>query len=237
MKLLLVLSAAVAALAVASSAFASPTRSAADVVIAKTAGGVLVANAEGGVTFVHSNARVGTRVVKIGARLWIVGHARSARFRGIVVATRGNMLVLSAAHRLFMVGLAGRKLADDSPGGPRAGDVVGVVASIDANGDITATSTEDDGPAGTSQVQATIASVGTDTITLDVNGETLTLQLPAGATVPATSVGQQVTLTITFAGDQANATEDGQGEDQSGDDSSSPGGSEDGGDGGGGGDG
>lgn len=215
MKHLLVLSAAVGALAASPSAFASPAQAAADTVIAKTTGGVLVANARGTVTFVHAHARVGSRVVKLGSRVWVVGLARTAHVRGVVVASRGNMLVLTAAHRLFTLGLGARRLASDSPGsGPQAGEVVGAVVSIDANGNITATSTEDDGPAATSQVQATITAVTATTVTLDVNGSSVTLQLPAGTPIPATSVGTQVTLTLTFAGGSTTATEDDQGEDQ-----------------------
>jgi hypothetical protein len=219
MKRLLVLTAVAAALATAPSALAATARSAPDTVIAKTKGGVLVANARGTVSLVHANARVGARVVRLGTRLWVVGLARTAHIRGIVVTSRPNMLVLSAAHRLFTVGLAGRRPAAVSanPGSsPHAGDVVGVAVSIDAHGNITATSTEDDGPAGTSQqVQATVTAVGTDTITLDVNGESITLQIPPGITVPAIATGTQITLTLTFSGGDTTATEDDQGDDQS----------------------
>ena len=226
MKRLLVVPAAAAALAIAPSALAAPARSAPDTVIAKTKGGVLVANSRGTVSLVHANVRVGSRVMQMGTRMWVVGRAHTAQVRGIVVTSRPNMLVLSAAHRLFTVGLAGRRPAavSTSPGSsPQAGDVVGVAVSIDAQGNITATSTEDDGPAGTSQqVQATVTAVGTNTITLQVNGQSFTLPIPPGTTVPTLATGQQVTLTITFSGGQANASEDEQGDNnQSGGDESS----------------
>jgi hypothetical protein len=216
MKRFLFLSAAVGALALAPSALAAPARSAPDTVIAKTKGGVLVANARGAVSLVHARARVGARVVKIGSRLSMVGFAHIAHIRGTVVTSRSNMLVLTAAHRLFAVGLSGRRpsAVPTSPGStPHPGDAVGVVVSIDAQGNITATSTEDDGPAGTQQVQATVTAVGPGTITLEVNGEPITLQVPAGVTVPSIATGTQVTLTLTFNGNEAQATEDDQGDD------------------------
>jgi uncharacterized membrane protein YgcG len=216
MKKFLLLFAAVGVLSGAPSALAAPARSAPDTVIAKTRGGVLVANAHGAVSLVRANAPVGARVVKIGSRLWMVGLAHTAHVRGVVVKSRPNMLVLTAAHRLFTVGLAGRHPAavSTNPGStPQPGDVVGVVVSIDAQGNITATSTEDDGPAGTQQVQATVTAVGPDTITLDVSGDQVTLQVPAGVTVPPIATGTQVTLTVTFSGGDASATEDDQGED------------------------
>ncbi|MDE3024150.1 MAG: hypothetical protein KGI93_01130, partial [Acidobacteriota bacterium] len=109
MKQLIVVAAAAGALAASPSAFASPARAAADTVIAKTTGGVLVANARGSVSLVHAHARVGDRIVKLGSRVWVVGLAHTARIRGIAVATRGNMLVLTAADRLFTVGLGVRR--------------------------------------------------------------------------------------------------------------------------------
>jgi len=172
MKRLLVVPAAAAALAIAPSALAAPARSAPDTVIAKTKGGVLVANPRGTVSLVHANVPVGSRVMHVGTRMWVVGRTHTAHVRGIVVTSRANVLVLSAAHRLFTVGLAGRRPAAVSASpSPQAGDLVGIAVSIDAQGNVTATSTEDDGPAGTSQqVQATVTAVGTNTITLQVNG-------------------------------------------------------------------
>src|SRR5579864_4659509 len=217
MKRFVVLSAVAGALAVAPSALAAPARSAPDTVIAKTKGGVLVANARGTVSFVHANARVGSRIVSLGPHVWVTGLARTARVRGVVVRSRPNMLVLTAAHRLFTVGLAGRlpAVVSTSPGSTavQPGDVVGVVVSIDAQGNITATSTADNGQTGTTQVQATVTAVGTDTITLDVNGEPVTLQVPAGITVPSIAPGTQITLTLTFSGGSTTASEDDQGDD------------------------
>ncbi|HWJ44575.1 MAG TPA: hypothetical protein VNR63_04240, partial [Gaiellaceae bacterium] len=45
-------------------------------------------------------------------------------------------------------------------------------------------------------IQATVTAVGPGTITVTVNGQPLTIKLPAGIQLPASLVGQSVTLTI-----------------------------------------
>ena len=67
--------------------------------------------------------------------------------------------------------------------------------------------------AGNVQVQATVASVAAGSVTLTVNGQQLTINLPAGLTLPATVVGTQVTLNVSFAGGAATAAQNGQHED------------------------
>jgi hypothetical protein len=97
---------------------------------------------------------------------------------------------------------------------------VSAAVSIDSQGNLVAASTEDDGQAQTVQIQATITAVGTNTITLDVNGQSIVLPLPAGTTVPTTAVGTQVALTLTFSAGTTTANEDEQGDDDQGDQSS-----------------
>ena len=65
-------------------------------------------------------------------------------------------------------------------------------------------------------VQATIAAVGVGTVTLNVQGQTLTVNLPGGLTLPASLVGQTVTISLSL--------DDNQGDDQSGDSSDGSGG-------------
>ena len=217
MKRFLLLSATVGALAIAPNALAS-THSSAGTVIALTRGGVLVAGGQGVVSFVPGRARVGNRVLVTGSSLRIVGLAHTARVRGVVAARRGNLLVLSAAHRLFPMRMRGRVPAavSSTPSGPQPGDVVGATVSIDDQGDVVATSTEDDGQVGTSQVQATVTAVGTNTITLNVNGQSIVLPLPAGTPASQSLVGTQVTLTLTFSNGTTVANEDDQGDDDQG---------------------
>jgi hypothetical protein len=229
MKRFLLLFAVVGALVVAPNALAS-THSSTGTVIALTRGGMLVAGGKGTVSFFPGRARVGARVVVSGSSLRIVGLAHTARVRGVVAARRGTLLVLSAAHRLFPMRVPA---AASNRSRPEPGDVVGAKVSIDEHGDVVATSTEDDGQAGTAQVQATITAVGTNTITLDVNGQSIVLPLPAGTTVSPTLVGTQVTLTLTFSNGTTTANEDEQGDDDQGDNNNQTSGHDHGGDGGG----
>jgi hypothetical protein len=217
MKRFLLVSAAVGVLTITPNAFASTAHTSAGTVVSLTRGGVLVAGGNGTVTFVAAHARVGARVLILGSSLRVVGISHSARVRGIVAARRGQLLVLSAAHRLFPLHMRGRVPAGVSSGaGPRPGEIVSAAVSIDSQGNLVATSTEDDGQAQTVQIQATITAVGTNTITLSVNGQSIALPLPAGTTVPTTAVGTQVGLTLTFAAGTTTANEDEQGDDDQG---------------------
>jgi hypothetical protein len=228
MKRFLFLSAAVGMLAVAPSALAG-NHSSTGTVIAFSHGGVLVANRAGAVTFFAGHARVGSRVVASGSGLRIIGLARTAHVRGIVAARRGQLLVLSAAHRLFPLRMSGRvPAAASSRKGPQPGDMITATVAINPQGSVVATSTEDDGEAVTTQVQATVTAVGANSVTLDVNGQTVVLPLPAGTTLPTTSVGTTVTLTLTFANGNATANEDDQGDDNDQGDQTSTSGGDDG---------
>lgn len=213
MKRFLLLCATVGALVIAPNALASTQHSSTGTVIALTRGGVLVAGGKGFVSFAPGHARIGSRVVLSGSSLRIVGFAHAARLRAVVAARRGNVLVLSAAHRLFPVRMRGRAPAAVSDhSGPQPGEVVGATVSIDEHGDVVATSTDDEGQVGTAQVQATITAIGTGTITLSVNGQSIVLPLPAGTTLSPAVVGTQVTLNLTFANGTTVADEDEQGD-------------------------
>ena len=45
-------------------------------------------------------------------------------------------------------------------------------------------------------IQAPVTAVGPGTVTVTVNGQPLTIRLPAGIQLPASLVGQTVTLTV-----------------------------------------
>ena len=70
------------------------------------------------------------------------------------------------------------------------------------------------GQTGTVTIQAPVTAVGLGTITVSVNGTPFTIALPAGIQLPASLVGQSVTLTLTLVGGQPVANED----DEQGDD-------------------
>jgi hypothetical protein len=70
-------------------------------------------------------------------------------------------------------------------------------------------------------VQATVTSIGAGTITITVNGQTLTLPLPAGLTLPSTIIGSHVTVSLNLSGGTVTATaedDNEQGDDDQGDD-------------------
>jgi hypothetical protein len=68
-------------------------------------------------------------------------------------------------------------------------------------------------------VQATVAAVASGSVTLTVNGQTLTVPLPQGLTLPATVVGRTVTLQLSFPGSPGGSVAGNQGgDDQGGDD-------------------
>jgi hypothetical protein len=68
-------------------------------------------------------------------------------------------------------------------------------------------------------VQATIKAVGPGTVTLDVQGQSVTLRLPAGLTLPASLVNQTVTINVSLSSDDDQGDvndDDGGGNDNSG---------------------
>ena len=133
-------------------------------------------------------------------------------------------MFLSSNRHLLAIHNA-RRLADSSPTPttPQPGAVVSAEVSV-ANGDLEEQDEQEVGQVNSSsiQVQATISAVGVGTVTLNVQGQTLTVQLPGGLTLPASLVGQTVTISLSLD----------QGGDDQGDGGSDGGGSQDGGGGG-----
>ena len=138
----------------------------------------------------------------------------------------GTTVFLSSNRHLVAVH-TGRRLASASdttpapatpatPAVPAPGDVVSSTVTI-KNGELDEDSSEDLGSSGAStlQVQATVSAVGAGTVTLTVGTQTLTVPLPGGLTLPASLVGQTVTLSLSLNDDNAN---DDNGDDDGGDD-------------------
>jgi hypothetical protein len=199
------------------------------VVVAHQRGALLVASSAGVVRAVPGSASIGARVVLSGGHATVVGRAHTAHVRGIVVRRIGTTVFLSSNRHLVAVH-TGRRLASASdttvpapstPAIPPAtlspGDVVSSQVTI-KNGELDEDSSENLGSSGASslQVQATVASIGAGTVTLTVGTQTLTVPLPAGLTLPASLVGQTVTLSLSLNGNNANGDDDN--EDDSGDD-------------------
>ena len=182
-------------------------------VVAKQRGTLLVASPAGLVRTASGNAAVGSRVVLGGGHATVVGRATKARIRGIVVRHVGATVFISSNRHLLALHTA-RVLASTTPTTPTAPGTI-VSAQVDiSNGQL---DEQDETQVGqvsgnTLAVQATIAAVAPGLVTLSVQGQTLTVPLPAGLTLPASLIGQTVTVNLSLGGS------DNQGNDDNGDD-------------------
>ena len=208
-----------AAAAVTGSAYGS---SVPGVVVGSAHGTLLVAARSGTVTALHGSLAIGTRVSLDGSKVTAIGHARTAHIRGVVVSNRANMTFLSASSHVLVLHHARALASVSDTSQQQPGSVVQTTVAIDDQGELDEQNQQDVGQAQSVPIQATVASVGTGTVTLTVNGQPLTIPLPAGLTLPSTIVGTTVTLNVSFAGSQATASStgsDNQGDDdQQGDD-------------------
>jgi hypothetical protein len=221
-------------------------------VVAKQRGVALVASSTGVVHAVRSNARVGSRVVVTGSRVAVVGRARSAVVRGVLVRRSGGVTFVSAARHILVL-RAGRRTFATGPtgptgttgqtgptgttgqtgptgttgptgptspigptgstgatGAPQPGDIVQTQVKIDDQGDLNEQSSQDLGAStGTVPVDGTVSAVGPGTVTLTIQGKPLTIQLPAGLTLPSSVVGTTVQLQLSFAGGSLSASTSG----------------------------
>ncbi len=184
------------------------------VVVARQHGLLLVATPSGLVQTVRGTAAIGSRLD--GTR--VVGHAATARLHGIVVKRIGTTMFLSSNHHLLAVH-TGRTLANLSPTpgqsitGAQPGSVVNTTVGIQQSGELDEQSENEVGQvSGNVQVQATVTAVGAGTVTLSVNGQSVTVDLPAGLTLPSSVVGQTVTIGVSL-GNGSQGGGDGQGDD------------------------
>ncbi len=166
-----------------------------------------------------------------GSRVAVTGRAHRAQLHGVVLQSIAGLTFLSAGQSVVLVHSHGRALAAVGSHGPQPGAVANVGVSIGANGTLNATSITTTGQANTIVIQATVTSITPATattagsLTLSVNGQTLTVALAPGMTVPATlAPGSTVTLTISFASGNPTGTsaeDDDNNENDQGDDSDS----------------
>jgi hypothetical protein len=210
----LLLAVAVAAAAVfPTSAFASAFSG---VVVGNSGGNLAVASKSGVVRTVHTRAhlRLGTRVRVNGTAVRSTGVAHRARVHGVVVGRSHGVTFLAAGRSLLAVRAhTGRRLASTAAA-PVTGAVVNSTVAI-GNGQLTQQSMQVVGSAGSVTIQAPVTAVGPGTITVTINGQSLTISLPAGIQLPASLVGQSVTLNVTLSvsGATAQADDDDQGDD------------------------
>lgn len=208
-----------AASASASTSVASPR----GVVVARQQGLLLVALPAGTIRTVSGHAAIGSRVLVRGSRIVAtVGRAHTALIRGVVVRRSGRLTFLSAGRHLLVVHTAGRRLASARDTAPPPGTVVQQTVSIDSQGNLDDQGEQQLGQSDQIQIQAQVGAVAPGTVTLIVNGQQLTIPLPAGLTLPNSLVGTQVSLNVSFANGQTTADDEGDNEDgQQGDQSSS----------------
>jgi hypothetical protein len=210
MKKLLVLTALTAVAAAVPISGGAATSASSGVVVARSGHLIAVALPSGAVRTVESSspARVGARVHLRGASVRVVGRARTAHIRGVVVRRTSGRLLLAAGRSLVTVrSSAARRLSGLSGGGrPAPGTVVDTTTAVTPSGQLALTSMTSGGTVGSIQVQATVKSVGPGVIVLTVNGQPLEFKLPNGLTLPSSLVGQTVTLTVNLAPGGAVAT-------------------------------
>lgn len=202
-RLSLVATLAALAAAVPAHAFGATFRG---VVVGRTGGTMAVASASGAVHTLKGHARIGTVVRVSGTAVRAVGRAHRATIQGVVVRRVGRTTFVAAGRSLLAVH-ARRSLAGLSGRGPRVGSVV--LATVDIAGSrLVNERMEERGRRDAVAVVAMVTAVGNGTVTVSVNGQTLTIPLPAGLTLPATVVGQSVTITIRLAGDAVGEDDD-----------------------------
>ena len=191
------------------------------IVVAKQHGTLLVTSPAGLVRAARGNAAVGSRVVLSGGHATVVGRATKAHIRGVVVRRVGATLFISSNRHLLALHKA-RVLADTTPTPATTPAAPGTIVSttVDvSNGQLDEQDETEVGQVSgsTLAVQATIAAVAPGLVTLNVQGQTLTVPLPAGLTLPASMIGQTVTINLSLGGSDNNQGGDDQSDGDNGD--------------------
>jgi hypothetical protein len=222
-KLTMIAATAVAALTTGSALAANHAASAAGIVVGAQHGVLLVASPAGVVRTFAGHASIGDRITIAGTRIHVTGRVHRAVVRGVVVRHRGNLTFLSAARHVLVVRSAARSVASALDATPAPGTVVQETVGIGSTGDLEQENEQQVGTSSDVAVQAVVTAVGTGTVTITVNGQSLMIPLPAGLTLPSSIIGTQITLNLSFANGAASATAQGgddQGDDNQGDDDS-----------------
>ncbi len=205
-KLALFAAVAGAAAIFPTAAFASFT----GVVVGKSPGTLAIASKSGAIHTVQTRApaRVGARVRVSGTAVRVIGRAHNVRIHAVIVRRAGSTTLLAGGHSLFAMHTARRLASALDTTQPSTGSVINTTAQVTPSGQLNAGQTTVVGQMSTIQVQALVTAVGPGSITVSVNGTPFTIALPAGIQLPASLVGQSVTLTLSLAGGQPTASED-----------------------------
>jgi hypothetical protein len=179
------------------------------IVVGKSGGHIAVASKSGVVRTVSTRAqpRLGARVRVNGASVRAFGVAHRARIHAVVVKRAGGTTLVAAGRSLLAIRSSGRRLSSLAGSGPSTGAVVNSTVDI-ANGQLTQQSMQVVGQSGTVSVQAQVTAVAAGSITVLVNGQPFSIALPAGIQLPASLVGQFVTLNLNLAQTGPTATTD-----------------------------
>jgi hypothetical protein len=184
------------------------------IVVAKERGVLLAASPGGLVRALAGRAPVGSQVVSAGGRLRVVGRVRTARIHGVVIRRTGTTMFVSSNRHLLALRTPRVLASASATASPQPGDVVTSQVTIDENGRLNDDDNQDAGNVSAAQVSATVAAVAAASITLTVQGQPLTVQLPAGLTLPSTLVGQAVIVRLSFAGDAETSDANDTGDEQ-----------------------
>lgn len=247
MKRFAVLTIAVAALLVPSTALASGVV----LKVQRATHLIAVTRTSTKVALVHTSAasrlRVGQRVA-LSARalrngtlaatsIRVVGRASRVRFRGLLLAKSRSHLVVSAGGAVITLNRSGRQTASARDDAPKPGTVIDVTATVGANGDLdddAATAVSADHPGGSIEGKLT---VGAGTITVVSEHMALVIAVPSTIDLSAFKSGDEVLAVFAQQADGSLLLTSISGDDsvQKADDEGEDGGGHDGGDGGGGG--
>jgi hypothetical protein len=138
-----------------------------------------------------------------GGSVRVVGRTSRAVVQGVVVGRTASTMFLAAGRHVLAVRTARQTAAAPAPVPlvPQPGHKISATLRISGAGGLDDEGDDDLGPAAAPvTVEATVAAVTAGSVTLTVNGQTLTVPLPQGLTLPATVVGQTVTLQLSFPG-------------------------------------
>ena len=190
---------ALAGLALAASAAAAPSpASFRGIVVGSQKGTLLVTSSGGAVRAFPGHVRIGARVAVVGGNLTVIGRAHHALVKGVVVRRRGNLTFLSASNHMLILHRGVRTVSSARDSAPAPGTVVLANVRIDDHGELDEENENEVGRQQEIEVQGVITTVAAGSVTLAVNGQQLTIPLPAGLTLPATLVGTQVSLKVEF---------------------------------------
>ena len=202
---------------------------------------LIVASPRGVVRTVHTHhraIRVGARVAVSARRLSdgtfsarrvaVRGRAHRARIHGVVAKRTRSGYLLAAGHSVLAIRTVRSFALDNHGSGPKPGTIVDVTVDTDDN-QLDEEGVDEVGEAQEIDLEGKIASVTLPTTTtageivLQVGASTIHVVVPAGTTLPALTVGQNVELEVALAGTtftlvKAEDEDDDQGDDEQGDD-------------------